>query len=109
MGKTSQFLVNRVGSDLQYLGQSPGPVQNLYCAQKELVGQASVRVLMRSLGLANPGIQAATDSCREQVFTQEDLQFSWAGEAAGVFRAPPSKNNGNYIPLLCPWQAGADS
>lgn len=55
MGKTFQSLVNRVGSDVQYLGQSPRPVQNLYCAQKELVGQASVRVLLRSLGLSNPG------------------------------------------------------
>lgn len=63
-------MVNRIGSDLQYLGQSPRPVQTLYCAQKESVGQASLRVLMRSLSFANPGIQEATDSCTEQVFTQ---------------------------------------
>lgn len=51
-----RVLANKVGSGLQYLGQRPGP-----CAQKELVGQASLRVLVRSLGLANPGIQEDAD------------------------------------------------
>lgn len=41
-GRHLRVLANRVGSDLQYLGQSPGPMLNLYCAQKELVGQASL-------------------------------------------------------------------
>lgn len=42
-----------------------------------MVGQASLGMLMRSLGLINPAVQENADSCREQVLTQWDLQFSW--------------------------------